>query len=439
MEIKRNSNNTALFTLLFIYIVYVFCYGIVVKLTIANDAIFAFKTYVPEILLAMTVVVTFFTAHKSKVALSSFLIITYEILVVIINLLSHGITEQSLYFMRDLLIPLIASVFYQNVVIDHVAFDKFKSVITIFSKIYLLLGCALIVVEQLCGWKWTSAFYTGHSFYGQDTYSKIIVAQNFGLLRAPSLSGNFSSFSEYCLICICFIFSQKKSNLNFMFWYIITVICCVLSTNKSVIITLAIITFIMFIYNYKTKKFYAGRFIVSIIAVLSVLMILLKSSIFSLNTYMSQQTLTGFFDRFNGWKEIFTGQRLPELLIPYNAFLYGSGSQVQSVTGVFSYWDNAYFYMLFIQGILGMFLWIWYIRKLYVRQKRYGDSKNAVNLLMILLIMGITSNVVQGRAYFTFFLLLMPLGSCLTDLDASIPGVQPLQGTDENIKSYNSI
>lgn len=405
----KSKSDKILLALLFIYIIYVFCYGIVIKFTISNALLFAIKTYIPEILLIITMVITLLISHKQKIPVESVLIIGYEIIIVVLNILLHGITEYTLYFARDILIPLCACVCYEVTIINREIFEKFKIYIVIFFKIYLLLGCILAIVEQIKGWNWTSIFYTGYSFYGQDNYSKIKIANNMGLLRVPSLSGNFSSFAEYCLICLCFIFSSKKNNKSFFIWYIITAICCILSTNKSVLITLIIITIIMFVYQYQTKTFRMDRLAILLIFMLITMIILFfKNSDINLN--ITQGFFGGLFQRFVGWNELFDRAHLSELLLPYNAFLYGSGSQIQSVSGIFSYFDNLYFYMLFIQGIIGIFLWIKFIKRLYIQQKQQENTRNALNLLLVLLIMGITSNITQGRAFFTFFLLFMSLG-----------------------------
>ena len=178
---------------------YVFFYGIIVKITISNNLLFQIKTYIPEVLL-LVIMIECVMQGKLHIKKATFYLLTYSILVFIFNLFSFGLNEQALYLVRDIYIPLFAFAFIIEAKITEYGTEYFFDKIIPLLKIYLVLGLTLAVLEQIRGWEWTSQFYTGYSFYGQDPYSKVKIAHNLGLLRAPSLSGNFATFGYYCLI-----------------------------------------------------------------------------------------------------------------------------------------------------------------------------------------------------------------------------------------------
>ena len=96
-----------------------------------------------------------------------------------------------------------------------------------------MFGSILSIIEEMMGWEWTSKFYTGYSFYGTDPYSKIKVANSFGLLRVPGLTGNYSTFVLYSLIAIVIIIINTKSKIFKAIWMTLGIICIFfLLTNR---------------------------------------------------------------------------------------------------------------------------------------------------------------------------------------------------------------
>ncbi len=206
-KIKRGILSFCLF-----YIIYVFLYGVVIKFTMPNEILFSVKTYIPETILGIICVM----CNGSKIQTNSALLIIWSLLVFIINVINYGTGESMFYLLRDIYIPMLTFCFIKNVSFAEDDVEKFQQRLIVFSKAYLVVGLALCIMEQIKGWEWTSAFYTGYSFYGQDPVSKVKIAHNLGLLRASSLTGNFATFGFYCLICYAVItsFSTKKS-INF--------------------------------------------------------------------------------------------------------------------------------------------------------------------------------------------------------------------------------
>lgn len=400
-KIKRGILSLCLF-----YIIYVFLYGVVIKLTMPSEILFSMKTYVPETILGIICVMAVM-CNGSKIQTNSALLIIWSLLVFIISVIDYGTGESMFYLLRDIYIPMLTFCFIKNVSFDEDDVEKFQKRFVAFSKAYLAVGLALCIMEQIKGWEWTSTFYTGYSFYGQDPVSKVKIGHNLGLLRAPSLTGNFATFGYYCLICYVAItsFPMKKSR-NF-FWTILTAACLILCTNKTAIVGFGIVLLLKCAVDFRKKSFKMNGIIIALAC-----LVVLGSGILLIGDNNSTDTnfLTGFMNRFDVWSGIFDEVSLTEMLFPYRQFMYSSGAE-----GGFSFWDNTYFYTIFSQGIIGTSLWVWAIGKTMKKQMLIG--KNGCNrtylqpLVILLCVLSMTVNITQGRGFLSEFLLLLGIGS----------------------------
>lgn len=388
------------------YIIYVFMYGIVVKLTISNSALFTLKTYVPELFLAIVSILSLFCNGK-KMQLDSALLLFWSLIIFLLNFTIHGAGEYMFYLLRDIYIPMLTFCFIKDVSFDEAYIEKFQKWLLVFSKAYLIAGLALCIIQQIMGWEWTSAFYTGYSFYEQDPVSKIKIVHNLGLLRAPSLTGNFATFGYYCLICYVVITSFPMKKSRKFFWAVLTVACLILCTNKTAIVGFGIVLLLKCTVDFRKKSFKMNGIIITLAC-----LIVLISGIFLIGDNNSTNTnfLTGFMNRFDVWSGIFDEVSLTEMLFPYRQFMYSSGAE-----GVFSFWDNTYFYTIFSQGIIGTFLWVRAIVKTMRKQMLIG--KNGCNraylqpLVILLCTLSMTVNITQGRGFLSEFLLLLGIGA----------------------------
>lgn len=388
------------------YIIYVFMYGLVIKLTISNSMLFSLKTYVPELALVLVCVLSLIS-NGSKGQLDSFLLILWSLLVFMINWLIYGTCESMFYLVRDIYIPTVTFCLLKYVKFDEGDIGNFQKKLVIFSKVYLLSGLLLCIIEQIRGWEWTSIFYTGYSFYDQDPVSKVKIAHNLGLLRAPGWSGNFATFGFYCLIAYAMIscFSDKKRQT--VFWSLMTAACLILCTNKSALVGFVIVLLFKYTVNFRKKSLRSNGIIIAIsVALIGI------SGVFLLGDNNTSEIgfFTGFLNRFDVWSGIFDEVSWTELLFPYKQFMYGSSAE-----GGVSFWDNTYFYALFSQGLIGTILWIWTIWRTMRKQmlkSEIGCAREYLYTLVILFCaMSMTVNITQGRGFLSEFLVLLGIGA----------------------------
>ena len=386
-----------------IYIIYIFLYGIVIKITFSNSILFQIKTYIPEAILALIVLISLL---RSGIKIKSFSmpLLGYSTIIFFINLVIYGLNEQALYWVRDLYIPLAAFCFLLMMRFSPDSMKQFSKKLVAFFKIYLIVGLILALVQQFQGWEWTSSFYTGYTFYGQDEVSKIKIAHNMGLLRAPSLSGNFATFGYYCLIAAVFIDAKTTAFWKKLFWDIIALFCMGLATNKSAIVAFAVVLALRQTVDLRNKSKRLNNIILVLIAgFLGITTIMLFG-----DNSSGQNILTGLFARFDVWEGILADTSVLETLFPYKQFMYGSG-----VEGGVSFFDNTYLYSLFTQGIAGTVLWIYVLSKVYKSRMKRGSlvvRYYVYELTIALLVLGLTVNVTQGRGFLSPYLVLLAAG-----------------------------
>lgn len=400
MKIKKQG----LINLFICYLAYIFFYGIIVKVTINNPVLFRIKTFVPDIILFIIAIKTVFIS-KFKMNEKTFILAFYLIVIVAVNYVIYGPVIQSFYWWRDLLVPFITCFFLSNVTFDESEIDFLLKKLNFLAKIFLVLGCILAIVEQIKGWKWTSSFYTGYVFYEIDPYSKIKIAHNMGILRAPSLTGNYSSFAFYSCFSAIVILANKDSNkLKKLFWSIVALINCALSTNKSALIVYSCIIVLMITESKRKTRKILNRIIITGIAIIVIAMVLNRYEGLNANA----EFYTGFLNRIGIWNELFKSENIVNLIFPFKMFLYGSGGENE-----LSFVDNIYIYILMAQGIWGFFLWARYIYYYYSKAllSRLKYMRFIKYNMYYFLLVGITSNVIQGRGYFSFFMIILVLFS----------------------------
>lgn len=389
-----------------VYVIYIFLYGIVIKITFSNSALFQIKTYIPEAILSLIILISVLR-NGIKVKGFSMSLLGYSAVVFLINLVIYGLNEQALYWIRDLYIPLVAFSFLLTMKFSPDGMQQFSNKLIVFFKVYLIAGLALAIIQQIQGSEWASSFYTGYTFYGQDEISKIKIAHNMGLLRAPSLSGNFATFGYYCLIAAVFIDARTTGIWKKLFWDIIALFCMILATNKSAMVAFVVVLALRQTVNLRNTSKRLNNIILALIAgFLGITTIMLLG-----DNSSGQNVLSSLFARFDVWKGILADTSILEMLFPYKQFMYGSGTE-----GGVSFFDNTYLYSLFTQGVVGTVLWVYVLSKVYKSRMRYEDvtvRHYVYELTIALMVLGLTVNVTQGRGFFSPYLVLLATGFCI--------------------------
>lgn len=390
-------NNIISFSLtLYIFIIYF--YGLITKFTINNKFLFSIKTILPEFLLMTIICISILIILKKGTYKIKnkylFLLICYIGLIFIMNLFTYPSINSVSFVIRDLLIPIVTLFCLNQIDFKKEELNKLiNNLIKIFI-LFTITGFILAVVQKNMEWEWTSQFYTGYSFYGLDPYSKIKIWHTHGSLRVPSLTGNSVTFGVYNLVAFLFIL---KSDIKYRFKYlllIINILNILMATNKTAFIGLILILIIDILK--RLNKYLKINFIIFNIIVfaitLSIIINLEPNFLFSLK------------ERFNYWILSFSYFPLYSILIPLNLFKITA-----SADGFIAFMDNSYLYFFYSTGIIGVFIILKTIYKMYVKNAKHNYEVIINYMVIVFFISSMLVNVTQGRAYFVNFCILVPL------------------------------
>ena len=394
---KAKDKVIALFVLL--YFIYTSLYGLAVKLTIFNSLLFSLKTYIPEVFLFA---ILFFCFTKIKFDDIGICFFAFIVILMLVNLLGQGSFHEKLLSIRDFYVPIILWIVFSQSIFSDESKEYLFTRLAIFAKVFLIVGFALAVIEQIKGWEWTSAFYTGYEFYGQDEYSKIKIAHNIGLLRSPSLTGNYATFGCLSLFFGLTAAYSSKTRSGKVAWHFLALLCILLSTLKSALVTYFVVLFLLYTSNLRKKSKIINVVVLLITIVVIGVTVFFSMGEESINLVDSifRQSLGA---RFQNWRMSLGELNILDFLFPYRQTQYSAGQE-----SFLNTLDNGYLFMILNLGIIGCFLLIVFISKtivnLQLMKNDYYKKASKMHLLAVF-VMAFTTNVFQGRSLFTVFVL----------------------------------
>ena len=375
--------------LIYIYISLSMFSGVLVKIFSGNSRLLFLKTILPElVLILLCILITIIMLKdgaKRKKNNYIRILFFYFTAVIICNLPFVNTIKAVLYVVRDIYLPFVVLFLSNEVEIFNS--DEIK---TIFNKIYkiviiqIIFGFILAIVQNKLGWQWSSRFYAGYEFYGKDAVTGIKIWSTNGVLRVPSLAGDSTLFAFYNILSYLII---KNSKLKFK--NILILLCffnIFLSTNKTCIIILLIDILLEVIR--KVNK--ASKAIV-----IYIIMTLFIISMLGLYT-LRPEFFSTLFIRFDNWNYIFDKFKVINPI--GNLFNIGAG-----VNGFEAVFDNSYLYILFSYGFFGVCIYILALIRIYKSNKNH---RIIVDMIKVVFIGGVTTNIFQGRVFFIQFCIL---------------------------------
>lgn len=385
----------------YIYIAWMFFYGIIIKFTIGNSFLFAIKTYISDIILVLIIVLCFI--KKKSITKDRFLFFFFILFVIIINLIVHGTSQDSitglLYTIRGFIAPMIAGYHLCASAIDREVIDKFFKRMFILSIVFLIGNMILSILQAQNGYMWASKFYTGYSFYGTDQYSRIRITMASGLFRAPGLPASFTSSAMYSLISMALILAVGKNRLLKVITVLMAFIGIWLTYNKTVLVLFAIIL-IMHLFSKMPRSFrYMIFLVMGALLLFASIFVTTKMGIGVDESDLIFSTLA----RVEFWLSIQEIVSPLEMLVPYNMFKYTAVGE-----GMLASWDNFYLYALFSFGIVGLYCFL----KFSIKMVKENILKKSIfyNFYIYLAIMfylaAIFNNVSNGKSFLGIFILL---------------------------------
>lgn len=385
----------------FIYLFWMFFYGLIIKLTISNEFLFQIKTHVTDVMLILIMMMAIL--KTKKITKSQFFLASILLIEVLINVVLHGVNSDViialLYATRGFIAPMLVGYTLINTSIDEEEIKKFFSWLKMTAIVFLVGNTVLSFMQAIRGYEWTSQFYTGYSFYGTDQYSKVRISMASDLLRTPGITGAFTSSATYSLLCMAYLIQECKSKFFQIVIMVLTLMSIWFTYNKTVLVLYMIILILhLFINLPHTVKY---TMLIIIFGGVGIGAIYIMSS---MGIGVNEGEL-GFstFARIEFWKSLSDIVSPLEMIVPYNMVNYAANGE-----GMLSCWDNFYLYCLFSFGVFGLYYFFKIIVKLY-KINSYKKSDNStfyLYLTIVLLLSGIFNNISNGKSFLGLFLII---------------------------------
>lgn len=394
-----------LFIFLIIFaLVWALYYGLVIKFTLGNNALFTLKTYVPEMMLLLALVVGAFSGILRGIPKTGLVLLCLLGIVFCLGV-AFDSTSNAAVVIRDVYIPVFFLLLMCSARLSRPAAHSFMNVLTFTMGLYLVVAVVMYLIEAANGYDWTARFYTGYTFWGQDPVSRIEINSNGSAMRLPGPTGSSVKCSLYAVAgLVLFLANDKTKTWKRFVFAALAIVCILLYNNRSSLFGAVVVVLYFIAVNLTKSKW--SRFLTGFMSVGIVVIgfLALTSSTGALNT-------ASVFQRFSFWGGMFTDQGVANLFFPTNSFSASSGGEGIAGIGLSTDWDNAYLYMAFAFGVPVLILLlaclIGYWQRLKRLRKALPQHKAEIDycryLLLATAIIALATNVFQGRSWFFIF------------------------------------
>lgn len=383
--------------LLLLYFAILFFYGVIIKYTFHNSFLFELKTYIPEMLLALVCI----NCLKKRITINinSLIMVAVIALILVLNIFTSFTTASFLMTFRDVFVPLITGTFLCSIDITSKEKEWFFKKLSILCKVSLVCGIVLGLFQFVNGWQWTSSWYTGYSFWGEDSVSSLYIMNSGLRVRVPSIVGHNVKFGMYSLFQYLIIVFFDKTNINSKkIVFAIIMLCNVyISNNKTtmVIALLLIVIWLMNKFNSHSKIIIFGC-------------ILISGAYIYFELLSSSEFMLSFYDRFSKWSALKEPKLLRNIIFPVSTYNFAGNSAID--IPVLNYWDNTYLYFLFSYGAVGSIVVLKWLRNIYKKAKKnisFVDEKFVLYMTVFASVAACTTSIVLGRCFFNIYVIII--------------------------------
>lgn len=379
------------------YIIMISFNGIITKFIIeVSNSLLSLKSVLPDIILIILCLYSLYLSirYKYKVNLIYLIAVYFFIFIFVWSSYALDNMNQFIFTFRDVLLPFILLITLINIQMDIKSYENILNSLENLFELIVITGFILGVLQYINGWEWSSKFYSGYSFYGNDPLSGITIKTIEGQLRVPSISGNHVIFGITNFIA-AYIFMIKKEVLQCRFFIVKQVICfinCFLSTSRTAII--------MIVAMYLLRIINIDKVIGKILLIISSILLYFLSFFNGLPIDSYVISTDSLIERINTvWKSIIELINIKIFMFGNNVYKVGVGSGfAQEQQSILKIMDNSYIFILFTYGIIGVIL-------IGIILKILCDSIYDIKIKQIfiyftfaIMIGAIFTNMFQGRA-----------------------------------------
>lgn len=337
--------------------------------------------------------------------------ITYLIMVALVSILTAPTIKSVLLTVRNVLLPIMMLVCLSELHLSSSQIKKLMRRVRVIFVVFTIIGFIFANIQFTLGWEWTSKFFAGYSFWGTNEDQTVRIVQGWFGFNVLGTMGNAAIFGFYngiaILIYLFYAFRRKIFNLlliSLSFYNIL------LSGNKTALLAIAILIFFKFLlsFSWKDKKLLFMIILPFIILLVGIIFLIFRDGKFFYTFQM----------RLELWGELLSNEDYAmNIIFPHNLFYFSAGA---GNTGLISFWDNAYLYLLYSIGIVGIIFFLFVIFSTIKKIRAKTNNKFILYLMMYLAAGALTTCVFFGKNIMTLCMIFLGLFAAIVPDEKNI-------------------
>ena len=340
---KKSSNYIFEKIGIFGYVAGLLFNGIIKHIGLSISILERIRPFLPEVF--MVLILVGWIVSKKYIKKIDFFFMFWVVSVMLFSTSNIPSANSVLSAIRDLVEPFVLLFVISSRRITTVQKKDIDLMLERLFAVFILIGITYAVVQRINGSVWTSIYFAGHQVWGVDTISGIRVTSGsfgFKVLGTTASAETFGFYNMLAMIVVIFSNNFKKfTKIVFVSTAFINIF---FSGMKTAFIVAILIVYICFMSRFgKQIKLFAKLGSA----------ILLLALFYYMTFVLSDWEDSSVLQRLILWKSLGDSGYGMNILIPTNLFFFSAKA---GNTGIISFWDNSYLYLIFSSGIVGLIL-----------------------------------------------------------------------------------
>lgn len=279
--------------------------GILRHVGLTVSIIETLRPYLPEMF--MVFIILAWLVSGTRLARSDLYFWLYTLAVCCISLISVNSLTSVLGTVRDLLEPFILISIVSSIRLHDDEVDSLMKLIRDILGIFMIIGFAFALYQNIMGWEWTSKYFAGYSFYGTNSDESLRIAYSWLGFKSLGTTASAENFGFYNAFAILFIlFYGFRNRLVNVLLTVLAIMSILLSGMKTPLLIAVVLIFAtIFLPRYRETGI-AGKLGMVAVGVIAFIYL-----VFGQGSW----TESSMYSRLEFWSQLFTGENISNLII----------------------------------------------------------------------------------------------------------------------------